>query len=137
MFLLLGTNNHFNKQNQESQIATLWQQPPMSPSLTPVGYLLTKAVWLPSLHFLSLYIHFSPVAAPEGERKRTFPVSLSSATLNFRAFVHRVQLLLKVALSSRLHSPPPPLPLCFFHPPLYSLWINTGNFLPQPISALV
>lgn len=35
------------------------------PLLDPSG-VLTTAVWLPSLQSLSLYIHFSPVAAPGG-----------------------------------------------------------------------
>lgn len=79
--------------------------------------------------------HDRVTGAPCAERQHFLSLPV---TLNFRAFFHGLQLSLKVAPSSRLHSPPPPQSLHSFHPPLNTLWINTGNFRrPQPISVCV
>lgn len=74
------------------------------PLLDPSG-VLTTAVWLPSLRFLSLYIHFSHVAAPRGVTGapcagREHFLSLLAFALNFRALFHGLQLSLKEAPSS-------------------------------------
>lgn len=104
---------------------------------------LTTAVWLPSLRFQSLYIHFSHVAAPRGVTGapcagRGHFLSLLAVALNFRALFHGLQLSLNKSPLLYTSFSPPPLSLHSFHPPLNSLWINTGNFhWPQPISDCV
>lgn len=141
MFLLLGTNNHSTNKIKSPQLQQYDSSLPWAPPWPQWSTYYSSVAAISSIS-VSMYPFFSCCCTRWGNRntlcrKRTFPVSLSSVTLNFRAFVYRVQLSLKVALSSRLHSPPPPLSLHCFHPPLNSLWINTGNFLPQPISVLV
>lgn len=81
----------------------------MSPSKTPLGNLLQRC----ACHLftsVSRYPFFScccPIRSNRGSfrKRRAFPVSFGVATLNFRAFVHEVQLSPQVAPSSRPHSP--------------------------------